>query len=154
MYSSNSGRWPGSTQPAGERMWAILTAVEPVLTRPTYSSISLGLLPAGVMRVGVEMSWGMGLFSEKRHGFDAGDLKSFPAAGVGATDFVLEQNEIALGFGKAGAVPFVGAGGEAVPFPAQEVAQFVGAANAAEGAVKIGRPGGRAFDEILAFFHG
>jgi hypothetical protein len=42
-------------------MWATLAAEVLELTRPTYSSISLGLLPAEVMRVGCGMSVGMGL---------------------------------------------------------------------------------------------
>jgi len=40
-------------------MWATLAAEVWVLTRPMYSSISLGLLPAAVTRVGWEMSVGM-----------------------------------------------------------------------------------------------
>src|SRR6185436_6906076 len=51
VYSSNSGVCPGSTQPDGLRMCATLTAVVPEFTRPTYSSMSLGLLPAATMRV-------------------------------------------------------------------------------------------------------
>ena len=46
VHSSNSGRWPGSTQPAGDVMRAMLRRVSPVLTRPTNSSISFGLVPA------------------------------------------------------------------------------------------------------------
>ena len=41
-------------------MWATLAAEVFVLTRPTYSSISLGLLPADWIRVGSGMSVGMG----------------------------------------------------------------------------------------------
>src|ERR1035438_9365160 len=59
VYSSNSGVWPGSSQPSGLRMWATLMAAVEVLTRPTYSSISLGLFPAGVMRVGLGIRVGM-----------------------------------------------------------------------------------------------
>src|ERR1044071_9761463 len=60
VYSSNSGRCPGSSQPLGERMRAILTRLSPLLTRPTNSSISLGGVPAAVTRVGLEISWAMG----------------------------------------------------------------------------------------------
>jgi len=42
VYSSNSGVWPGSTQPAGLRMCAMLTAGVFELTRPMYSSICFG----------------------------------------------------------------------------------------------------------------
>ena len=53
------GRWPGSTQPSGERMWATLTRSSPVLTRPTYSSISLGLVPAASTLEGFWISSGI-----------------------------------------------------------------------------------------------
>jgi len=53
--SSNSGFWPGSCHPCGLRMWATLSADVFELTRPMYSSMSLGLLPAAVIRV----AWGM-----------------------------------------------------------------------------------------------
>src|SRR5262245_48072529 len=62
VYSSNAGVCPGSTQPDGLRMCATLTAVVPEFTRPTYSSMFLGLLPAATMhvalgiRIGVAMS--------------------------------------------------------------------------------------------------
>jgi hypothetical protein len=59
VYSSNSGVWPGSAQPPGLRMWAMLTAASPLFTLPTYSSISFGLLPAAVIRVGFPISVGM-----------------------------------------------------------------------------------------------
>jgi hypothetical protein len=39
-------------------MWATLTLSVEELTLPTYSSISLGLLPAGAMRVGEQISVG------------------------------------------------------------------------------------------------
>src|SRR3979411_652365 len=55
VNSSNAGVWPDSVHPAGLRMWATLAADVFVLTRPTYSSISLGLLPADWMRV----AWGI-----------------------------------------------------------------------------------------------
>src|SRR5688572_11033587 len=59
VYSSKSGRWPGSTQPEGERMWATLTRSSPLLTRPTYSSISFGLVPAASTRDGDWISSGI-----------------------------------------------------------------------------------------------
>ena len=52
VYSSNAGRCPGSTHPLGLRMCATLTAAVPEFTRPTYSSIAFGGLPAATMRVG------------------------------------------------------------------------------------------------------
>ncbi len=63
VYSSNAGVWPGSIQPAGLRMGAILTADSPLLARPTYSSISFGLLPAASMRVGFSISVGISISS-------------------------------------------------------------------------------------------
>lgn len=39
-------------------MWATLVAVVAEFTRPMYSSISFGLLPADVMRVGFAISVG------------------------------------------------------------------------------------------------
>ena len=59
VNSSNSGACPGSSQPCGLRMWATLTPAVLVLTRPMYSSISLGLVPAAEMRVGCATSVGM-----------------------------------------------------------------------------------------------
>src|SRR5262249_41064794 len=49
---------PGSIQPAGLRICAILTSPWPELTRPTYSSISFGLLPAASIRVGLAINLG------------------------------------------------------------------------------------------------
>jgi hypothetical protein len=40
-------------------MWAILTADSPLVTRPTYSSIRFGLLPAASMRVGFSIRVGI-----------------------------------------------------------------------------------------------
>src|SRR4051812_36524686 len=59
VYSSKSGRWPGSTQPEGERMWATLTRSSPLLTRPAYSSISFGLVPAASTRLGLSIRSGI-----------------------------------------------------------------------------------------------
>src|ERR1017187_3148604 len=58
VNSSNSGVWPGSCQPPGLRMCATLVALVAEFTRPTYSSISLGLLPAASTRVGLAMNVG------------------------------------------------------------------------------------------------
>jgi len=55
VNSSKAGVWPGSTQPDGLRMCATLAEAVCELTRPIYSSMSLGLLPAAWIRVG----WGM-----------------------------------------------------------------------------------------------
>src|SRR5271154_2129100 len=84
VYSSKAGVWPGSSHPAGLRMWATLVEVVWELTRPMYSSMSLGLLPADWMRVGwgirVGMSFGSRLpafgFSLQAANVDFG-LRSF-----------------------------------------------------------------------------
>jgi hypothetical protein len=60
VNSSNSGVCPGSTQPDGLRMCAMLTASSRLLTRPMNSSINFGLLPAASIRVGLAISVGMG----------------------------------------------------------------------------------------------
>src|ERR1051326_8727461 len=59
VNSSNSGVWPVSSHPPGLRMCATLAAEVFELTRPMYSSISLGLLPAASMRVGCVIRVGM-----------------------------------------------------------------------------------------------
>ncbi|MND02503.1 hypothetical protein D3C83_219010 [compost metagenome] len=46
VYSSNSGVWPGSTQPLGLFIRATLTPSVAEFTRPMYSSMIFGLLPA------------------------------------------------------------------------------------------------------------
>ena len=66
VYSSNSGVWPGSIHPPGLRMCAMLSARVSLFTRPTYSSISFGLLPAAVIRVGAAISRGMPSASHPR----------------------------------------------------------------------------------------
>ena len=58
MYSSNSGAWPGSTQPGGLVIRAMLTAAVAVFTRPTNSSMRLGRLPAEGMTVGAGINLG------------------------------------------------------------------------------------------------
>ena len=52
VYSSNSGRCPGSNQPPGDYICAMLTLDVLELTHPTYSLITLGLFPADLMIVG------------------------------------------------------------------------------------------------------
>src|SRR5690606_3293031 len=52
VHSRNSGRWPGSSQPVGLTMRAMLTVSVPLLTRPTYSSMVFGGVPAASTRVG------------------------------------------------------------------------------------------------------
>src|SRR6185295_17115492 len=59
VISSNSGRWPGSAQPDGDVIRATLTPACPELTRPAYSSIFFGLVPAAATIVGAAMSFGM-----------------------------------------------------------------------------------------------
>ena len=53
VYSSNSGVCPGSDQPEGLFMRAMLSCSVSELTRPTNSSIDLGGCPAASIRVGV-----------------------------------------------------------------------------------------------------
>jgi hypothetical protein len=60
VISSKSGRWPGSSHPAGDVMRATLTLAWPELTRPAYSSILFGLVPAAATIVGAAMSFGTG----------------------------------------------------------------------------------------------
>src|SRR5215210_9578380 len=60
VYSSKSGRWPGSIQPSGDCMRATLRRSSPVLTRPTNSSISFGFVPAASTRLGLSMICGTG----------------------------------------------------------------------------------------------
>src|SRR5208283_3006073 len=52
VYSSNSGVCPGSDQPDGLFMRAMLTAVVPEFTRPMNSSISFGGCPTASITVG------------------------------------------------------------------------------------------------------
>src|SRR5205823_12256769 len=73
VYSSNSGVCPGSTQPAGLRMCATLTAAVFELTRPTYSSICFGRVPAARMRAGWATCSGMEP-RERRRGREHGRL--------------------------------------------------------------------------------
>ena len=59
VYSSNSGVWPGSIQPAGLRMRAMLRAAVFEFMRPMNSSIRLGLFPAAAMAVALWMCVGI-----------------------------------------------------------------------------------------------
>ena len=61
MNSSNSGFCPGSTQPLGLFIRAMLNRDSLEFTRPTNSSISFGLFPAAVIRVGDLISVGISL---------------------------------------------------------------------------------------------
>jgi len=56
VISSNWGCCPGSTQPSGDTMRATLTRSCPELTRPAYSSMRFGLLPAAWMTEGAGIS--------------------------------------------------------------------------------------------------
>jgi hypothetical protein len=49
VYSVNSGVWAGSSHPGGATMWAMDSVSSPLLTRPTYSSMTLP--PGTGMRV-------------------------------------------------------------------------------------------------------
>src|SRR5919202_2735797 len=60
VYSSNSGRCPGSAHPGGLFIWARLTAPSPSLACPTNSSIVLGGSPAAATLTGDSMSLGIG----------------------------------------------------------------------------------------------
>jgi hypothetical protein len=65
VYSSNSGVCPGSSHPAGLRMWATLRRPSPLFNRPTYSSMIFGKLPAACTRLGCSMSVGTRIVSAK-----------------------------------------------------------------------------------------
>ncbi len=60
VISSNSGRWPGSSQPVGESIFATLTPACPEFTRPTNSSMRFGFVPTAWTTVGAAISLGMG----------------------------------------------------------------------------------------------
>src|SRR5260221_1074630 len=57
VNSSKSGCWPGSVQPDGLRMWAMLTPESFEFTRPMYSSNNLP--PGTGIRVGFAINVGM-----------------------------------------------------------------------------------------------
>src|SRR5580700_3210699 len=63
VYSSNSGVCLGSVQPAGLSMRAMLTASVAELTRPTYSAIRFGRLPAAATIVGFSIRSGMDMLN-------------------------------------------------------------------------------------------
>src|ERR1039457_3730938 len=63
VYSSKSGVWPGSLQPAGLSMRAMLTASVAELTRPTYSAIRFGRLTAAATIVGFSIRSGMDILN-------------------------------------------------------------------------------------------
>jgi len=59
VISSNAGRCPGSSQPDGEVIRAMLTSAWPELTRPANSSIFFGLVPAAATTAGAAMRRGI-----------------------------------------------------------------------------------------------
>src|SRR5580698_2739428 len=91
VYSSNSGCCPGSLQPEGLCMWAMLTAESLVFTRPTYSSICL--LPGTGMRVALGIRRGIALsclvialgdqFGQRVHGPLVGRIRELAQDGAG-----------------------------------------------------------------------
>src|SRR3954471_3528042 len=100
VYSSNSGRWPGSSQPAGERMRATLTRSSPVFTRPTNSSISFGCVPAASTRAGESIRCGIPR-KISRGEFRPGSASLRPMT---ATDDLLRNNESYAGSCDKGAL--------------------------------------------------
>jgi hypothetical protein len=59
VISSNSGRCPGSCQPDGDVILAMLTCAWPEFTRPANSSIFFGVVPAAATTAGAAMSFGI-----------------------------------------------------------------------------------------------
>src|SRR5437764_15103648 len=59
VYSSKSGVWPGSIQPPGLRMWAMLSSDVSELTRPIYSSINFGFVPGVATLAGFTILCGL-----------------------------------------------------------------------------------------------
>ena len=55
------GSWPGSDQPSGLRMWAMLRVLVAEFTRPMYSSMILILVPAAWILLGCAISLGIGV---------------------------------------------------------------------------------------------
>jgi len=82
VYSSKSGVCPGSSQPSGLRMWAILTLTPSagVLTRPKYSSMIFGLLPPDSMRAGCRIRVGMTVLHRNNQ---RGSVQAGSCAGYG-----------------------------------------------------------------------
>ena len=112
VYSSKSGRWPGSSQPCGERMRATLTRSSPVFTRPTNSSMRFGFVPAASIVDGPSMSSGIGRestggrrASTAPDGEPVGDVVG-PLAGLGqradAGEAPADDAEVERGDGQAG----------------------------------------------------
>ena len=71
MYSSNSGRWPGSVHPVGLSMTATDAFVVLVETRPTYSAMVFGGVPGRATTTGASMSVAIGLLSPDAATLDA-----------------------------------------------------------------------------------
>lgn len=59
VYSSNSGVWPDSVQPARLFIREMLTLSVPLFTRPINSSIIFGLFPAALIMDGDGISDGI-----------------------------------------------------------------------------------------------
>src|ERR1041385_7751313 len=94
-----------------------------------------------------------GLFCQEGDGLDAGDVKTLPASQVLAGSLIVEEQHIALGFGKLGAIALVAAAGHAVLLLSKQPAQFVGIGGAAERAIQLRRLGGLRFIEKSPFIH-
>jgi len=59
VNSSNSGLCPGSSHPSGLRICATLAFCVLLFTRPMYSSINFGFVPAALILVGCEIRVGI-----------------------------------------------------------------------------------------------
>ena len=81
----------------------------------------------------------LGSVGEEGGGFDAGHLKRSAAAYFLTGDFIVEQDHVAGGLGKLGAIPFVCISREAINFAAHQPAKIVGIARSAERAAQSGR---------------
>ena len=85
------------------------------------------------------------LIGQKRSRLDAGHFKTTAAARIFTGGFVVEQDHVAGGFSKFGAVALVGLAGELVDFAAKEPAQVIRVSGFAERAVESGRFSGLRF---------
>src|SRR5690606_6240629 len=94
-YSSNSGVCPGSIHPPGEDMRAMLAASVCVFTRPTYSRMTFGLLPAAAICVGCAINVGIG----DTYGSDHSPVAEF--ARTRFHDVLVERNSCEFSDGPA-----------------------------------------------------
>src|ERR1039458_6459542 len=92
--------------------------------------------------------------SEKRHGFDAGNVKALAAAELLADRLIVDQYHVALRFLKLGAVALVAARGQAVLLGTHHPVQCVFVGGAAEGAGEADVPRRLRFGVIQALVHG